>query len=108
MRYGISILSSCEAEYISFGGFEFYGTPVGSTVVKGLSNNFDLGRVEPYNGALVVDGKANLTAIPYGNNKFVGWFNGDKLLSIDKDYTFIYDPTVSYKAVFEPYGRGAS
>lgn len=108
VRYGISILSSCEAEYISFGGFEFYGTPVGSTVVKGLSNNFDLGRVEPYNGALVVDGKANLTAIPYGNNKFVGWFNGDKLLSTDKDYTFTYDPAVSYKAVFEPYGNDIS
>lgn len=106
VRYGITIPETCEAEYVALGGFEAYATPLNATIVQGSSNDYDLGTVEPRNGALVTDGKATLTAVPFGTNKFVGWFNGDELVSSNKEYTFTYDSTAEYKAVFEAYGDG--
>lgn len=108
IRYGITIPSICEAEYVALGGFEAYAVPLDATVVKGTANNFDLGTVEPRNGALVTDGEATLLAVPYGTNKFVGWFNGDKLLSTDEQYSFAYDASSEYKAVFEAEGTDIS
>ena len=101
VRYGITIPATCEAEYVALGGFQAYGVSLGATVVKGTANSFDLGTVEPRNGALVTDGIATLLAVPYGGNKFVGWFNGDELLSTNEQYSFVYNASSEYKAVFE-------
>ncbi|MBO5231920.1 MAG: MBL fold metallo-hydrolase [Clostridia bacterium] len=108
VRYGITISATCEAEYVALGGFEAYATSFDATVVKGIANNFDLGTVEPRNGALVTDGEATLLAVPYGTNRFVGWFNGDELLSTDEQYYFTYNTSTEYKAVFEAAGDDIS
>ena len=108
VRYGITIPATCEAEYVALGGFQAYGVSLGATVVKGTANSFDLGTVEPRNGALVTDGIATLLAVPYGGNKFVGWFNGDELLSTNEQYSFVYNASSEYKAVFEAAGTDVS
>ena len=110
VRYEIYIPDSCEATEISVGGFKATATPQNVIIDTALSNNYDLGTVEPVGGAMVIDGEVTVTAAPFGNNKFLGWYKGGKLVSQYPTLTYTYDAnaTEKYKAMFEESGNGIS
>lgn len=62
----------------------------------------ELGAVSK-NVALPQGKTVKLIAEPFGENKFVGWYKGDSLVSTDTTFSFTYDPTIppEYEARFE-------
>ncbi len=49
---------------------------------------------------LLRDQKVTVTAVPYNGNLFVGWYNGDKLLSTDTTYEHNVNANVTLTAKF--------
>ena len=88
---------------LSIGGVEMTATPKEVIIDTALANDYDLGTVEPVGGAAVIDGEVTVTAVPFANNKFLGWYKGDKLASKYPTLTYTYNPndTEKYKATFE-------
>ena len=103
-RYGIYIDPANTAQTISVGGFEMYATPTNVNVVAPpASDDYDLGYVTPTNGVVAAEGdKLTFTATPYGNNMFLGWYDGDELVSEDAELTYTYSANapMTYKAKF--------
>ncbi|MFW6246616.1 MAG: InlB B-repeat-containing protein [bacterium] len=58
-------------------------------------------------GSVSGDGKydygdeVTLIATPENNNKFVGWFIGEELISEDEEFTFIIEENTEFTAIFE-------
>ena len=88
-----------EEKSLSVGGVEMVATPKDVIIDTALSNNYDLGTVEPVGGALVVDGEVTVTAVPFANNKFLGWYKGGKLVSKYPSLTYLYDENATEKYV---------
>lgn len=63
------------------------------------SNNTKLG-VASLAGTALVGEKVTLTATPYGDAAFDGWYNGDTLVSSENPYTFTVTGSVNYTAKF--------
>ncbi len=99
-----------EDKSLSIGGIEMTATPKEVITDTALSNNYDLGTVEPVGGAEVIDGEVTVTAVPFANNKFLGWYKGGKLVSQYPSLTYTYNEndTEKYKAMFEEAGNGIS
>ncbi|MBE6762689.1 MAG: MBL fold metallo-hydrolase, partial [Ruminococcaceae bacterium] len=96
---------------LSIGGIEMTANPTNAIVATAEANNYDLGTVEPINGAMVDDdGDVTFTAVPFGSNKFLGWYKGGKLVSTNTTLTYAYnaDDTEKYIAMFENYGTDIS
>lgn len=114
IRYGFIVRgnsNNAEGSFIQIGGLEMIGTKRDVTVAPTPeANDYDLGTVEPRDGATVVDGKVTFTATPFGTNKFLGWYKNNKLISTNTVLSYNYDPadTAEYKAMFEAYGTGVS
>ena len=114
VRYAFSveaITDNTADKTISIGGIEMTLAPKNATVVTAEANNYNLGTVEPRNGAAIdTDGDVTFTAVPFGSNKFLGWYKGGKLVSQNTTLTYTYnaDDTEKYKAMFESYGTGVS
>lgn len=70
---------------------------------KAASNNVGLGTVTPNDFIECRDGQSvTVTATPYPNAYFIGWYIGDELISKDADFTFNYeDKYQGLTAVFE-------
>lgn len=63
------------------------------------SNNTKLG-VASLAGTALVGEEVTLTATPYGDAAFDGWYNGDTLVSSENPYTFTVTGSVNYTAKF--------
>lgn len=66
-------------------------------------NDVKLGAVSPSKDVPLVDGKdVELTAEPFGENKFDGWYSNGELISEDKTFKFTYHrgDTPDYEARF--------
>ena len=104
VRYSVYVDPTNTAQEISVGGFEMYATPVSVNVVAApQSDDYDLGYVAPTNGVVAAQGDTlTFTATPYGNNMFLGWYDGDELVSEDAElsYTYSKDQPMTYKAKF--------
>ena len=104
VRYAVYVDPANTAQEISVGGFEMYGEPTNANVVKApASDDYDLGYVTPANGVVAAEGdKLTFTATPYGNNMFLGWYDGDTLVSEDAELTYTYSAStpMTYKAKF--------
>lgn len=64
------------------------------------SNNTKLGVASSSVGTALVGEEVTLTATPYGDAAFEGWFNGDTLVSRENPYTFTVTGSVNYTAKF--------
>ena len=98
-----AVTDNTSEKTLSVGGIEMTATPKDVVIATAEANNYDLGTVEPINGAEVVGGEATFTAKPFGNNKFLGWYKGGKIVSQNPtlSYTYNADDTEKYKAMFE-------
>ncbi len=70
-----------------------------TTNVTVVSNNTKLG-VASLAGTASVGEKVTLTATPYGDAAFEGWYNGENLVSTNNPYTFAVTGSVNYTAKF--------
>lgn len=52
-------------------------------------------------GSYLYGSEVKLTATPSENFKFIGWFNGEELVSESKDYLFTISDNVNLTAKFE-------
>ena len=64
------------------------------------SNNTKLGVASSSAGTALVREEVTLTATPYGDAAFEGWYNGDTLVSSENPYTFTVTGSVNYTAKF--------
>lgn len=64
------------------------------------SNNTKLGVASSSAGTALVGEEVTLTATPYGDAAFEGWYNGDTLVSSENPYTFTVTGSVNYTAKF--------
>lgn len=67
-------------------------------------NDPTLGTASPADGVPLYTGKeATVTAEPFGENKFLGWYDGNELVTDANELTFTYDPAnpPQYQARFE-------
>lgn len=66
-------------------------------------NDATLGAISPGNDVAIYEGvETVLTAEPFGENKFDGWYNGDELVTKDATISFMYEEGVTpvYEARF--------
>ncbi|MBE6527313.1 MAG: hypothetical protein E7Z63_06070, partial [Thermoplasmata archaeon] len=54
-------------------------------------------------GSYLIGSYADVTATPLAGWMFVGWYDGDKVMSTDADYTFLVSGDIDLSAVFAQY-----